>query len=254
MIGFGLDLSGYSTGGTTLAVVQITGDTAAAVILRGSAFSRYRHGAERASDSLTHERENLAECMSIGPIAVDVPIDLQGLPAPEDSEFIWEFTKRPVDYAFGAMAPLADRLGACVARFKAVLAPNELKSELGRRLFETYPAATLALLGLPNKGYKGTAGRELCGVICNKLGFDDCNLLDHEVDAIICAATAAAPDECRLEHKRLVQRMHENDPFTEMTIRGHREPAGFVLLDRWPCRRVMVSKEDFQGWMQRNLQ
>ena len=254
MIGFGLDLSGYSTGGTTLAAVQITGTAAAAVILRGSAFSRYRHGTERASDSLAQERENLSTCMAIGPVAVDVPIDLQGLPAPEGCEFIWEFTKRPVDYAFSAMAPLADRLGACVARFKAVLASTELKAELGRRLFETYPAATLALLGLPNKGYKGTTGRELCGAISSKLGFDDCNLLDHEVDAIICAVTAAAPNECRLEHKQLIQRMHEIDPFTEITARGHREPAGFVLLDRWPCRRVMVSKEDFQGWMQRNLQ
>jgi|GEM_PF-2899924 len=254
MIGFGLDLSGYSTGGTKLAAVQIKGDTAVAVILHGSAFSTYRHGVDDAQIALAEEQENLSECLAFGPIAVDVPIDLQGLPAPENCTFIWEFTKRPVDYAFGAMAPLADRLGACVARFKAVLASSKLQSELGRRLFETYPAATLALLGIPNKRYKGVTGRDLCHAISNKLGFDDCNLTDHEVDAIICAVTVAAPIECRLEGKRLLQRMHETDPFTEMITSGRKEPAGFVLLDQWPCRRLEISKEDFGTWMKKQRQ
>ena len=253
MIGFGLDLSGYSTRGTALAAVQISGDTAEAVILQGSAFSRYRHGAEDAPKALREEREALSQCLACGPVAVDVPIDLQGLPAPDGCQFIWELTKRPVDYALEALAPLADRLGACVARFKAVLATDELRLELGRRLFETYPAGSLRLMGGPYKGYKGDAGRDLRNRIARRLDFHPCDLSDHELDAIICAVTAIAPEGCRLEGKRLVQRMHAIDPFTEMTPLGNREPAGFVLLERWPPCRLTVSREDFEPWMKNAL-
>lgn len=248
MIGFGLDLSGYRTGGTSLAAVAINGDTAAAVILDGAALCRCRHGGDDARQALAEERQDLLRCLTVGPLAVDVPIDLQGLPAPAGCRFIWEFTRRPVDYAFGAMAPLADRLGACVARFKAVLAAGDLGSQLGHRLFETYPALTLALLGLPNKRYKGTGGRVRRSAIAKALDFDDCSLIDHDLDAVICAMTAAAPPECRLETERLVRRMHETGPFTAMTPRGRQGPKGFVVLDRWPCRRLKVSREDFRSF------
>jgi Protein of unknown function (DUF429) len=248
MIGFGLDLSGYSTGRTVLAAVEMHDDTATAVILRNSALSKCRHGADDARLALAEEIDAFSKCISMGSIAVDVPIDLQGLPAPEGYIFIWELTKRPVDYAFGAMSPLADRLGACVARFKALLAAGNLESELGRRLFETYPAASLKLLGQAHRRYKGIAGRDLCNEIGAQLGFHDCDLLDDELDAIICAVTAAAPASCRLEGKRLLNRMHEVDPFTAMTPLGQREPGGFVLLEKWPCRRLTVSEQNFDTW------
>jgi hypothetical protein len=249
MIGFGLDLSGYSTGKTVLAVAEMHDDTATAVILRNSALSKYRHGADDAREALAEEIEALSKCIALGNIAVDVPIDLQGLPAPEGYIFIWELTKRPVDYAFGAMSPLADRLGACVARFKALLAAGNLESELGHRVFETYPAASLKLLGRAHRRYKGAAGRDLCNEIGVQLGFHDCDLLDDELDAIICAVTAAAPATFRLEGKRLLNRMHELDPFTAMTPLGQREPSGFVLLEKWPCRRLTVSQQNFETWI-----
>jgi hypothetical protein len=249
MIGFGLDLSGYSTRGTTLAAVEISGDTAEAVILQGSAFSRYRHGVDDALKALREEREALSWCLASGPVAVDVPIDLQGLPAPDGCKFIWELTKRPVDYAFGALAPLADRLGACVARFQAVIATDELRLELGRRLFETYPAGSLRLMAVPDKGYKGDTGRDLCTSIARVLGLQPCDLSDHELDAIISAVTAVAPDGCRLDGKRLVRRMHEMDPFTVGTRVGDREPNGYVLLERWPVRRIAIYRDNFETWI-----
>jgi hypothetical protein len=165
MIGFGLDHSGYSTGGTFVAVAHISGDTASAVTLQGSAPCRCRHGVDDARQALAEERQDLLKCKTIGPLAVDFPINLQGLPAPEGCRFIWEFSKGRIDYAFGAMALLADRLGACVARFKAVLGADDLRSKLGRRLFETHPAAPLALLGIANKRYKGMTERDLCSAI-----------------------------------------------------------------------------------------
>jgi hypothetical protein len=87
MIGFGLDLSGYSTGGTSLAAVHISGDTASAVILQGSALCRCRHGVD---DALAEERQDLSKWMTIGPLAVDVPIDLRGLAAPKG----WQLPER----------------------------------------------------------------------------------------------------------------------------------------------------------------
>jgi len=252
MIGFGLDLSGYSTGRTTLAAVQISGHTAEAVVLRESAFSKYRGGVDDGQKALKEEREALSWCLARGPVAVDVPIDLQGLPTPEGYQFIWELTKRPVDYAFDALAPLADRLGACVARFKAVVATDVLRAELGRRLFETYPAGSLRVMGAPYQGYKGVAGRHLCTAIAHTLGFHHCDLSDDELDAIICAVTAVAPDGCRLEGKRLVQRMHTIKPFTAKTRLGHREPDGFVLLERWPAYRLTVSRKDFESWIKKH--
>jgi hypothetical protein len=44
--------------------------------------------------------------------------------------------------------------------------------------------------------------------------------------------------------------MHEIDPFTNTPL-GQREPAGFVLLERWPVRRLVVSREDFEPWIKR---
>ena len=52
---------------------------------------------------------------------VDTPVDLQGLPNPTNVYFAWELVKRPVDYAFDALAPLANLIGAPVARFQNLL-------------------------------------------------------------------------------------------------------------------------------------
>lgn len=249
-IGFGLDLSGYSTRRTVLAAVEVIGDDAEAAILTGSAFSTYRHGVEDVRTALKEETAALRLCLDYGSLAVDVPIDLQGLPAPKEIEFIWELTKRPIDYALEALPPLSERLGACVARFGALLSTASALSAIGRQIFETYPAGSLRMLNLPNTGYKGTGGRAVRREIAHKLRFDQIDVSDDELDAIICAATIVAPANCRLEGAGLIERMHAIDPFTEMTPRGRLEPAGYVLLNRWPFRRVRVSVKSFQDWVE----
>jgi len=45
MIGFGIDLAGYTTGKTSLAVIEITGRRAEATLLRGSALLLKREAA-----------------------------------------------------------------------------------------------------------------------------------------------------------------------------------------------------------------
>jgi hypothetical protein len=249
MVGFGLDLSGYSGGKTSLAFVEIAGDVARAVILRGSAFSKPRHGVDDAPATIAAERKALAQCMEIASVAVDVPIDLQGLLTPREVAFIWELTKRPVDYAFGALAPLADRLGSCVARFRAIISTEQFRAEVGRRIFETYPAASLGQLALTGKGYKGDVGSAFRALLCRTLGCDRHDLSDHDLDAIICGMTVAAPAKCRLEGSRLVQAMHLADSFTGMTPSGGEPPIGYVILERWPTRRLNVSVADFDSWI-----
>jgi hypothetical protein len=61
-----------------------------------------------------------------------------------------------VDRTFGALPPLADRIGSVVARFSNLLRAYRSGHDepLGRSLFETYPADSLRLLGWPHKGYK----------------------------------------------------------------------------------------------------
>jgi hypothetical protein len=102
-------------------------------------------------------------------------------------------------------------------------------------------------MGAPHKGYKGDAGRHLCNTIASELGFHPCDLSDHEFDAIICAVTAIAPTGCRLEGEQLAQRMREIDPFTRETRLGGSD--GYVLLERWPVRRLAVFRDRFDTWI-----
>jgi hypothetical protein len=141
MIGFGIDLAGYTTGKTSLAVIKIDGRRATATLLRGSALSAKRESQSPLKEILKQEVAALRRCLMIGPVAVDIPIDLQGLPFPHAPKELWELTKRPIDKKFRAMAPFADRIGAPVVRFAAMRGHPDFSGVLGQNLFETYPAA-----------------------------------------------------------------------------------------------------------------
>jgi hypothetical protein len=95
------------------------------------------------------------------PIVVDVPIDLQGLPHAFNyvPAFHWQLTQRAIDYVLSGLPPLADRIGAAVARWRA-LAPFGMDL-LGKRLFETYPASSLLLSDCVAEGYKRSEARYL---------------------------------------------------------------------------------------------
>jgi hypothetical protein len=159
---------------------------------------------------------------------VDVPIDLQGLPNVEKPTKLWHLTKRQVDWDQQALAPLADRLGAAVARFAYL--HRQLKvlpggDPLGKKLFETYPAASLrnlwpAAVGQISAGEEQTLlsykrllikwsvdrwtstseeGKGLVAVahlLHLRVAAPDVplELDDDEVDAIVCALTAMVSD------------------------------------------------------------
>src|SRR5205814_10509580 len=113
MIGFGIDLAGYTTGKTCFATARWRGESVEATIFSNSVFStNVRHQTtEPIAPALVKEVETLRRCLAVGSVAVDVPIDLQDLLAPQRASQIWELTLRPIDQVLGAMRPLADRIG-----------------------------------------------------------------------------------------------------------------------------------------------
>jgi hypothetical protein len=235
VIGFGLDLAGYTTGKTTLAVVEIEGQNAKATLLRESALSLKRSGGDTLKEVLREEAAVLRRCLNVGPLAADIPIDLQDLRTPSDAEYIWQLTRRSVDRAIGAMPPLADRIGAPVARFAAIMREGDFGGLLGKKLFEAYPAGTLKMLKIEAGHYKGKAGADALVRLCEMLRIKPHVESDDDIDAIICAITAAAP----------ASSVHDADALGLSGVM----PRGFRIPKSLSFEQVCTSAAPFDSWM-----
>jgi len=263
-VSFGLDLAGFSKGATSLARIErVESAPIRATVLEGHCFAAAVESFDDASAVLGRERDILAACMEHGPLFVDVPVDLQDLPFHNSSTFVWELVKRPIDCAFNARPPLADFLGSPVARFAALwrLLRQSGTAALGRELFETYPAASLSLLKLPARGYKGKAvyraGTGWEAVASSSGGQQAKSMvlastlqnlrwtatagktLSHDAfDAILCGVLGVVDPAGRLEKEALSEVMR-----AELSSRaGNRPlpavfapPAGYVLLRERPA-------------------
>jgi hypothetical protein len=240
VIGFGLDLAGYTTGKTSLAVIESLEKCAKVVLLRHSAFARKRDTSSSVEAAVLEEGRDLERCIKLGPVAVDIPIDLQGLPHPATPVEIWELTKRPVDKKLRAMAPFADRIGAPVARFAAIRGSANFGGILGTNLFETYPTAIWHKLGIIAGAYKSRqkeqakARAQACAALCKNLRIEPILQSDDDIDAIICAVTAVAPEDhlCAPEEYGI-----------------DRLPLGFRLLKKNPFEKIRAEQADFCEWM-----
>src|SRR5688500_4705767 len=73
MTGFGIDLAGYSTGKTSLAVVKIALGSCEATLLRDSALSMKRTGDTQLEEALEADIAVLKRCLAVGRVAVDIP-------------------------------------------------------------------------------------------------------------------------------------------------------------------------------------
>jgi hypothetical protein len=231
MIGFGLDLAGYSTGKTRLAAIETSGSTAYATLLSDSVFAGSYDGSQPLEPIRRREISVVCKCLTLGILAVDVPIDLQGLLAPANAKKISDLTRRPIDQIHGALPPLADKLGAVVARFRSIMEASGLDHQLGHRLFETYPAASFRNLGID---IKKKANLPVVESACKKLHFefevsDGLNFTDDDMDAIVCAATSLA--------------VMTNTAWIAET------PRGYALLESWPFDRVVVSRSPFDNFV-----
>ncbi len=235
MIGFGIDIAGYTTGKTSLAVVEIEGQTAKATLLRNSALSIRRDSGSQLKAVLSDEVAVLRRCLTIGPVAVDIPIDLQDLTNPDRAEYIWQLTLRPIDRAVKAMPALADRIGAPVARFAAIMREGNFAALLGERLFEAYPAGTLKMLRIKADKYKGGNGVDALISLCATLKIEPHVENDDDIDAIICAITAAVPADA----------VYTANAFK---IQGPM-PRGFRIPKSLSFAKIVTMVAPFNSWM-----
>jgi hypothetical protein len=235
MIGFGIDLAGYTTGNTSFAAVEIEGEAANATLLRGSALSVKRESGDALKSVLSQEAAVLRRCLAVGPVAVDIPIDLQGLPNTDRAEYIWQLTLRPIDRAVKAMPPFADRIGAPVARFAAIMREGDFAGRLGETLFEAYPAATLNMLKIRAGRYKGANGLNALSSLCTALKIEPQVENDHDIDAIICAIAAALPPDA----------VHDANAFR---VQGPM-PRGFRIPKSLSFTRISTTVAPFDAWM-----
>jgi predicted RNase H-like nuclease len=239
-LGFGLDLAGYSTGKSALAVAEVLPDwTVHATILDHPCFSRRRKLEELRHAVEREEQEALAQLLHIAPTAVDVPIDLQGLPTISTSEYLWGQVKRPIDKAVGGLPPFADKIGAVVSRFASLAAKPDIHAQLGSRLFETYPAACLSRMGWTAKGYKGDKAREVLAGLIAQIGMRHDGMNDDELDAVICALVAVAPEDAVLEGTALQ---------SALLSAGMTAPTGYRLLSRKYFGEIRVERDAFDSW------
>jgi len=257
---FGLDIAGYATGKSALARAdRRSADDVLATIYLGHVFSNKVSGDTALDEPHQQELELLTACVDVGPIFIDAPLDLQGLPFPEQPSLVWELVKRPVDYAFSALPAFADRIGAPVSRLQHLLAAecNHLGGLVGKRLFETYPAASLQLLNLPHERYKRTRARfedgqwhgENLARIAHGLGLtadEGTSLNDDELDAVLCALTGIADRGEVLQGEELAAevlgRIQPKLPGCDCS-RFNLVPVGYVLLGARPSMTIRIEKQ-----------
>jgi hypothetical protein len=263
---FGLDLAGYSGGNTGFARADVIPDDRILVtVYDGHPFATKRQRLDLIVEHSALEWEWVSACCQRGMLLVDVPIDMQGLPYPHNITFTWELTMRPVDVAFGAMPPFADRIGAPAARFQYVMNAHQKKlwHTLGTQLYETYPAASLALLK-PRKAiaYKSTRSeRAIFGAgqwndtavarLAHTLHLvaDDGEAFTHdELDAAICAITGVVEEPLLLQGDELAReiasRLKEKVPPSYAAKIRADPPDGYVLLKEWPQQEIRLTKRN----------
>lgn len=195
---WGLDLAGYSTGKSALALAKR--ESAKSVLIKiftNHPFMKKIEGRHQIASQINDERRCINRC---SPIYIDMPIDLQNLPKIKNATFSWQLTKRAIDVAYSAMPPFADRIGSPVARLQAVLGEELLG--LGNDYFETYPNMSLhKWFGQAPPSYKSSSktadweddhwvGETGLATLLNQCGFvgaKDLKLNDDHFDACICA-------------------------------------------------------------------
>jgi len=239
---FGLDLAGYSAGKSSLGKATFDDKSGFSVtIFRNHAFAKKLEGRDSIDAQAENERNLIRLCR---PLYVDVPIDLQGLPTRTRVHFVWQLTKRPVDYAFSALSPLADRLGAPVARMAYLLGGDQ--ATLGADLFETYPAASLIPMIRTVPSYKSQTAERQGGRWIGDDGLADIltrmrvdadegvRLNDDHFDAAICAITGVLADHWLLYGEELESEIRRR---LEGKVRSRdraelvaRPPNGYVLI------------------------
>ena len=295
-ISFGWDLAGYGSSGSAFCRALRSGNHIKATILQTPGICRPRHKIDtEITATVQLEAELIRRCVELGNVLIDVPIHLQSLAKVVDHQSdvavrqYWELVKRPVDHVFSALEPLASNLGFATARIANILGHlSQTNVVLGTNLHETYPAATLSLIGASKKwseidAYK--SGRAIfrngqwspvesrkerqtsrekenrknrgLTALAKKLRFkasDNFEMDDDEFDAVLCAITG-----CLDEHWLASDRLAEHIAATlkqadDSSIANTTPPDGYALLDKYPIDlEVVVDRIDYDSPEQLSL-
>lgn len=260
---FGLDIAGYSTGKSGFAMAKRKNKNSIEVtVFQGHIFSKKFNSKYPLEEIVKKERDLIIACCRNSSLIVDIPIDLQGLPHSNNASFIWELTQRPVDFAFGALAPLANLIGSPVARFQNLIS-EDFDDIIGKNIFETYPARSLELINLPSRNYKnedisfnnghwngGPAAKiaQGLGLVAKK---DGETLNDDELDAIICAITGVVDknfilqgEDLNNEIYNLIMQKLNMDNLDGITMSP---PLGYILLKENPKMKILIIKKKLTG-------
>ncbi len=263
---FGLDIAGYSTGKSGFARADLIDTNHIEVIVyEKHVFSSKKKGENPIKDIVKMEKDLLLACCKKGHIFVDIPIDLQNLLKSHNVFFTWELIFRPVDFAFGALPPLSSLIGSPVARFFNLFSSlkEELKDPLGKQIFETYPARSLNLLGLPSKNYKNSKiyfknrqlikSNDVLAKISEKIKLtakEDISVNDDEFDAMLCAITGIVDENHRLQENDLTNNINElikkRMKLKETPCR-YIAPKGYVLLKDLPDTTINIRRKTLKN-------
>lgn len=227
---FGIDLSGYGKRETVVAKLSRTKAKEIKVELDHSLQQETFKGKDHLDEALERDVKKIKEVLEVpdSKVAIDVPIDLQGLEDFPQGEKVWSLTKRPIDQAFNGQPPLASYIGYLVARFQAVLNRGGLREEVGKRIFETYPAGSMKLMNIDSKGYKSSpeARRRLIKDL--NISSPGTKLSDDHIDAIL--AGLACFDEVSLEGEELAERINLEYPIDGFNFKSKNLPKGYRLV------------------------
>jgi hypothetical protein len=264
-IAYGIDLAGFSTGKSGLAKAELVEPNKIAVtVFTDHLFAKSRRGFAKVEDVVDAEAGLLTQLLEEGKVLIDMPLDLQELGNHEQAKMLWQLTKRPVDYVFSALPPLADKIGSPVARAQAFLKRLQKESSdlvrFGENIFETYPAGSLELVGLNRSGYKrqtttfneGRWRGETLAKIANGLNLkahEEVSLNDDDIDAIICSIAGVADSanilECNELQKEIEKRIHDSLPASATKV-DCKPPKGYRLLKELGNFEINVNKASWQ--------
>jgi hypothetical protein len=276
----GIDLAGFSTGTTVVAVAAEDGDSIHCRVMDSHPLSRRRGGDDDLAAAIAEETDFFAELAKLGEIIVDVPIDLQSLkgiflPAEggqskQDASRIVELYKRPIDETLRALSPVADRLAAPVIRFAAIARNLEVHHPgllvLGENLFETYPKPSFEnLIAGSCRGYKSSNAYTLHGRVfpqntpirgpinlLERISFTHgvviesrgtCEITDHVVDAIFCAVLGLKSFEGVVVQNRK-ELLDFGCELGRIVPEKLELPRGYRILGAWPnaIKRIVIEQ------------
>jgi len=195
----GVDLSGRTTGRTALAVIEPTGPRKRIRVISADRIRR------EGGDSPDEHLVELIGGLDPVRVGIDAPLTLPlylsrgRFPGRPDRDEVCRYDRRLCDEFIGGMSTMM--LGVLTAR--GIFLSREIEKR-SLDAIEVYPAKSLERFGVPPSWIRGADGYKRdpsrIPAILDRLGLEhsfemtgDPLTGDHELDAVICALTVAAP-------------------------------------------------------------